>query len=65
MYFPAKIFALVVIERHKGIVHFYLSIGLAKRGDKKFWPIKPNIELWMLCGPLTLQLIGPIHHFPD
>ena len=32
MYFPAKRLALVVIERPKGITHFYLSIGLTKKG---------------------------------
>ena len=36
MYFSAKSLALVVIERPKGITHFYLSIGLTKRGDKTF-----------------------------
>ena len=65
MYFPAKRLALVVIERPKGISHFYLSIGLTKRGDKTFGPIKPSIEQWMLCGPLTPQPTGLIHHFLD
>ena len=32
MYFAAKGLALVVIERPKGITHFYLSIGLSKKG---------------------------------
>ena len=65
MYFPAKRLALVVIERPKGISHFHLSIRRTKRGDKTFCPIKPSIDLLMLCGPLTPQLIGPIHHFLD
>ena len=34
--FTAKRLALVVIERPKGITHFYLSIALTKRGDKPF-----------------------------
>ena len=32
VYFPAKRLALVVIERPKGITHFYLSIGQTKKG---------------------------------
>ena len=32
VYFPAKRLALVVINRPKGITHFYLSIGLSKKG---------------------------------
>ena len=32
VYFPAKRLALVVIERPKGISHFYLSIGLSEKG---------------------------------
>ena len=63
MYFPAKRLASVVIERPNGTIHFYLSIGLSKRGDKTFGPIKPSIDLWMFCGPPTPQLIGLIHHF--
>ena len=36
VYFPAKSLAVVVIEMPKGVTHFYLSIGLTKRGDKTF-----------------------------
>ena len=32
MYFPAQRLALLVIERPKGITHFYLTIGLTKKG---------------------------------
>ena len=32
VFFPAKSFALVVIKRRKGTTHFYLSIGLFKKG---------------------------------
>ena len=37
MYFPAKRLALVVIKKPKGITHFYVSIGLSKKGDKTFY----------------------------
>ena len=65
VYFPAKRLALVVRERPKGISHFYLSIGVTKRDDQTFRPIKPGIDLRMLCGPLALQLIRLMHHFLD
>ena len=32
VYFPAKRLALIVMKRPKGITHFYLSIGLSKKG---------------------------------
>ena len=64
MYFPAKRLALIVRERPKSISHVYLSIGLTKRGDNTFWPIKPSIELWMLCGPLAPQTDWTYSSFP-
>ena len=36
MYFHAYGEALVVIEMPRGILQFYLSIGLTKKGDKAF-----------------------------
>ena len=65
MHFPARRLALVVIKRPKDTTHLYLRFGLSKRGDTTFRPIQPSIDLWLLCEPLTPQLIGLIHHFLD
>ena len=65
MYFPAKRLALVVIKRPKGITHFVLVLVYPKRDDKTFSPMKASIDVWMLCGPLTPQLIDLIHHSLD
>ena len=39
MYFHAKRLALVLIERAKGVTHFYLSIGLCKKGVTKHFDL--------------------------
>ena len=44
---------------------FILVSAKPEGGDEAFQPIKPSHKLWMLCGPLTRQLIGHKHHFLD